>query len=253
MRNLKRCIILICIFILLFTFVGCTKQETTVLDDILSQVEEIPKDGFISSEIVLEFKYDTSSTYSNMDVFAFLLNGEGKAVGVQKVVYFGNLDSNGVSLSGDDKETHKNEILTIDGFRVSADIKNIKIFAAVDVENTDGLKENYKGVSDMEALIYDNSNKYFKISCKDFDENDFTVGLLDVYFNAYGEWIVKPFECDTTKDINWYINEYWETDNPVIEEDVIEEEVKIENPQQYSEIINGQEYYYDESQAEVVE
>jgi stress response protein SCP2 len=234
------------------SLVGCSKEEKTVLDDILSQVEEIPKEGFKTSEIVLEFKYDINSTISNMDIFAFLLNEDGKAVGVEKVVYFGNLSSNGVSLSGDDKETHKNEILTIDGFRASADIKNIKIFAAVDVENTDGLKENYKGVSDMEALIYNKSNKYFKVSCKDFSENDFTVGLLDVYFNAYGEWVVKPMECDTTKDINWYINEYWETDNSIIEE-VIEEEVKIENPQQYTEIINGQEYFYDENKAEVVE
>ena len=234
------------------SLVGCSKEEKTVLDDILSQVEEIPKEGFKTSEIVLEFKYDINSTISNMDIFAFLLNEDGKAVGVEKVVYFGNLSSNGVSLSGDDKETHKNEILTIDGFRVRADIKNIKIFAAVDVENTDGLKENYKGVSDMEALIYNKSNKYFKVSCKDFSENDFTVGLLDVYFNAYGEWLVKPMECETTKDINWYINEYWETDNWIIEE-VIEEEVKIENPQQYTEIINGQEYFYDESKAEVIE
>lgn len=252
MRNLKRCIILICILTILLSLVGCSKEEKTVLDDILSQVEEIPKEGFKTSEIVLEFKYDINSTISNMDIFAFLLNEDGKAVGVEKVVYFGNLSSNGVSLSGDDKETHKNEILTIDGFRVSADIKNIKIFAAVDVENTDGLKENYKGVSDMEALIYNKSNKYFKVSCKDFSENDFTVGLLDVYFNAYGEWLVKPMECETTKDINWYINEYWETDNSIIEE-VIEEEVKIENPQQYTEIINGQEYFYDESKAEVIE
>lgn len=249
---MKRCIILICILTILLSLVGCSKEEKTVLDDILSQVEEIPKEGFKTSEIVLEFKYDINSTISNMDIFAFLLNEDGKAVGVEKVVYFGNLSSNGVSLSGDDKETHKNEILTIDGFRVSADIKNIKIFAAVDVENTDGLKENYKGVSDMEALIYNKSNKYFKVSCKDFSENDFTVGLLDVYFNAYGEWLVKPMECDTTKDINWYINEYWETDNSIIEE-VIEEEVKIENPQQYTEIINGQEYFYDESKAEVIE
>lgn len=249
---MKRCIILICILTILLSLVGCSKEEKTVLDDILSQVEEIPKEGFKTSEIVLEFKYDINSTISNMDIFAFLLNEDGKAVGVEKVVYFGNLSSNGVSLSGDDKETHKNEILTIDGFRVSADIKNIKIFAAVDVENTDGLKENYKGVSDMEALIYNKSNKYFKVSCKDFSENDFTVGLLDVYFNAYGEWLVKPMECETTKDINWYINEYWETDNSIIEE-VIEEEVKIENPQQYTEIINGQEYFYDESKAEVIE
>ena len=249
---MKRCIIFICILTILLSLVGCSKEEKTVLDDILSQVEEIPKEGFKTSEIVLEFKYDINSTISNMDIFAFLLNEDGKAVGVEKVVYFGNLSSNGVSLSGDDKETHKNEILTIDGFRVSADIKNIKIFAAVDVENTDGLKENYKGVSDMEALIYNKSNKYFKVSCKDFSENDFTVGLLDVYFNAYGEWVVKPMECDTTKDINWYINEYWETDNSIIEE-VIEEEVKIENPQQYTEIINGQEYFYDENKAEVVE
>lgn len=249
---MKKYIIFICILTILLSLVGCSKEEKTVLDDILSQVEEIPKEGFKTSEIVLEFKYDINSTISNMDIFAFLLNEDGKAVGVEKVVYFGNLSSNGVSLSGDDKETHKNEILTIDGFRVSADIKNIKIFAAVDVENTDGLKENYKGVSDMEALIYNKSNKYFKVSCKDFSENDFTVGLLDVYFNAYGEWVVKPMECDTTKDINWYINEYWETDNSIIEE-VIEEEVKIENPQQYTEIINGQEYFYDENKAEVVE
>ena len=248
---MKRCIILICILTILLSLVGCSKEEKTVLDDILSQVEEIPKEGFKTSEIVLEFKYDINSTISNMDIFAFLLNEDGKAVGVEKVVYFGNLSSNGVSLSGDDKETHKNEILTIDGFRVSADIKNIKIFAAVDVENTDGLKENYKGVSDMEALIYNKSNKYFKVSCKDFSENDFTGGLLDVYFIAYGEWLVKPMECETTKDINWYINEYWETDNSIIEE-VIEEEVKIENPQQYTEIINGQEYFY-ESKAEVIE
>lgn len=249
---MKKYIIFICILTILLSLVGCSKEEKTVLDDILSQVEEIPKEGFKTSEIVLEFKYDINSTISNMDIFAFLLNEDGKAVGVEKVVYFGNLSSNGVSLSGDDKETHKNEILTIDGFRASADIKNIKIFAAVDVENTDGLKENYKGVSDMEALIYNKSNKYFKVSCKDFSENDFTVGLLDVYFNAYGEWVVKPMECDTTKDINWYINEYWETDNSIIEE-VIEEEVKIENPQQYTEIINGQEYFYDENKAEVVE
>ena len=93
-----------------------------------------------------------------MDIFAFLLNEEGKAVGIKKVVYFGNLSSSGVTLSGDDKETHKNEILTIDGLRVSADVKNIKVFAAIDVENTDGLHENYKGVSDIETLIYNQVN-----------------------------------------------------------------------------------------------
>ena len=249
---MKKCIIFICIIILLFTFVGCNKQEKTVLDDILSQVEEIPKEGFETSEIVLEFKYDTNSTISNMDIFAFLLNNEGKAIGVEKVVYFGNLESSGVVLSGDDKETHKNEILTIDGFRVSADIKNIKVFAAVDVENTDGIEENYKGVSDMEALLYNKSSKYFKISCNDFSNKDFTVGLIDIYFDSYGKWTVKPLECDTTKDINWYINEYWKSNDVIIEE-VVEEEVKIDNPEQYTEIINGQEYYYDESKAEVVE
>ena len=37
------------------------------------------------------------------------------------------------------------------------------------------------------------------------------------------------------------------------QEVVVEEEVKIENPQQYTEIINGQEYYFDESTAEVIE
>ena len=237
---------------MIVTIAGCSKEEKTVLDDILSQVDVIPKDGFETSELVVELKYDTDSTISNMDIFAFLLNEEGKAVGIKKVVYFGNLSSSGVTLSGDDKETHKNEILTIDGLRVSADVKNIKVFAVIDVENTDGLQENYKGVSDIETLIYNKSGKYFKITSKDFTNKDFTVGLLDITFNTYGKWVVKPFDCDTTKDINWYINEYWQPDE-YIEEVVVEEEVKIENPQQYTEIINGQEYYFDESTAEVIE
>lgn len=251
---MKKVICIICTFCILFSLVGCNNsKEKSVLDDILSKVEEVPQEGFDASKLVVELKYDINSTISNMDIFAFLLNENGKAIGIEKVVYFGNLDSAGVVLSGDDKETHKNEILTIEGRRVSADVKNIKIFAAVDVENTVDLKENYKGVSDIESLIYNDGGQYYKVSCKDFTENDFTVGLVDVYFDTYGKWIVKPLDCDTTKDINWYINEYWESNEEIAEEVVVEEEVKIENPEQYSEIINGQEYYFDESQAEVIE
>lgn len=250
---LKKLICLICVLCILFTLVGCNKEEKSALEDILSKVEDIPKEGFEASQLVVELKYDTDSTISNMDIFAFLLNENGKAIGIERVVYFGNLESSGVALSGDDKETHKNEILTIEGFRVSADVKNIKIFAAIDVENTEGLKENYKGVADIESLIYNNAGQYYKVSCKDFTENDFTVGLIDVVFDTYGKWIVKPLDCDTTKDINWYINEYWETNEKIVEEVIVEDDVKIENPQQYSETINGQEYYFDESQAEVIE